>query len=334
MEKHSGVKSLLSIRKVLFLIFIITAHTAYAEERSGGGYAGTFLRIGLGARAMAMGGGSTALHDDGYTAYYNPAGLVFLEKHYFTTTLNSMALDRRLFFIGYAQPIGNQKAEDKKGPMMGGFAAGWICAGVDNIDARDFNGNDTGTLSNWEHCFYFSFSLSPVRNFSVGVSGKLLYNRFPGITESGETISAVGFGFDIGVMYRILPNLSVGLCIKDLRSRYTWDTQNLWERGTQRTDHFLRTIRWGAAWERVLDRLLITLDLEKTENLPLRYYTGIQINTFENLFLRCGLRDGELTFGTGYRISMLNRIVQMDYGFVPDPVAPRGMHVFTWSFIF
>ena len=305
--------------------------TGFSDEVGRGGYAGSFLRMGLGARAMAMGGGSVALVDDGYATYYNPAGLVSLEGHWFTTTLHSMALDRRLLYAGYAQAVGG-----KRGLMRGGFSAGWLCAGVDEIDARDFNGNDTGTLSSWEHCFFFSFALQPTSSLSIGLSGKLLYHRFPGITDGGESLSATGLGFDIGLVFEPVRFLSLGLTVKDLRSRYTWEnTEKLWpEEGSQTVDTFPRVVRGGVAVRGLSNRVVGTFDLEKVEYRPLGYRIGVQVEGYRGVFLRGGVLDGDPTFGTGYRMAGLGKFIQLDYGFVPDPVAPRGNHVFTWSFVF
>ncbi|MBN1638193.1 MAG: UPF0164 family protein, partial [Ignavibacteriales bacterium] len=41
--------------------------------------AANFLKIGAGARAIGMGGAYTALSDDIYSVYYNPAGIARTE---------------------------------------------------------------------------------------------------------------------------------------------------------------------------------------------------------------------------------------------------------------
>jgi hypothetical protein len=300
-----------------------------------GGYSGNFLRMGLGARGMGMGGTSTALTTDGCTAYYNPAALVFLERKWITASLRSMALDRSLNYIGYAQSVGNTAEEaSKKGLIRGGFSIGWLSAGVSNIDARDFNGNDIGTLSNWEHGFFFSFALNPAPQFAIGFSGKILYNRFPDITDKGEAISATGFGFDIGLLFRPSSNLFFGITVKDIRSGYTWDTQDLWERGTQTINSFPRILKMGGVWKGLQDRLVLALDIEKIEYWPFMYNGGAQWKVYDGIFLRGGLYHNDLTFGAGYDLALSNKSLRLDYAFVSDPVAPHGNHIFTCSFVF
>jgi len=305
-----------------------------AAEVGRGGYAGSFFRMGLGARAMGMGDVSVAYTDDGCATYYNPASLVFLENRWVTTSLRSMALDRRLTYIGYAQSLGKQESSSlPTGALRGGFSVGWLCGGVTNIDARGYNGEDIGTLSNWEHGFSFSFAINPAPPFAIGFNAKLLYNRMPDITDDGNGISATGFGFDFGLLLKPSPFLAIGLVVKDIGSRYTWDTQDLWEKGTQTIDQFPRVLRFGMAWRLFGDRLILAGDIEQVEGCPQNIKCGIQWKCFQRVFLRAGLKDETITFGGGLRVHSLGRSVQLDYGYVPDPVAPSGNHLFTCSFI-
>ena len=326
--------------KLFFLIWIVSILLIFgsvrSEETGRGGYAGSFLRMGIGARALGMGDGSVALAEDGYTAYYNPAALVFLKNRWFSATCQLMALDRYQYYIGYSQAFqGKSTGSDKRGLMRGGFSVGWLSTGVNHIDARDFDGNAIGELSHNEHCFFFSFALNPDPHLAIGFSGKLLWNRFPGITDEGDAISATGFGFDIGVLVKPLDNVSVGLTVRDLRSGYTWDTQNLWVgEGSQTTNTFLRVVRGGVSWKLLSNHLMLNGDLEKIEYWPVRAVAGIQYEPVDGVFLRTGLRGKAISFGGGYRFAWVKKLFQMDYAYVPDSVAPSANHVFTWSFIF
>jgi len=51
-----------------------------AEAKGPGTSAANFLKIGVGARATAMGDAFTGLANDGTCLYWNPAGLTQLEK--------------------------------------------------------------------------------------------------------------------------------------------------------------------------------------------------------------------------------------------------------------
>jgi hypothetical protein len=352
-------------------ILLLNVLNVHASEVGRGGQAGGFLRLGVGARAMAMGGGSSAMTDDATAGYYNPAGLAFLKGKHVGFTLNSMALDRTLSSVGYAQSFGSERAPDRKfkfdpdtdpesdsdddtdtdsvsdttrsrKPMQAGFSVAWLGAGVDDIDGRDYDGNHTRMYSNWENAFYFSFAIKPHPVLALGFSAKLLWSTFPRLTDTGKAMSATGLGFDLGVMVRPVPSVTIGASVHDLRSRYTWDSQRMYERGSQTTARFPVGISAGAAWCGFSGRVLATVRLDQYETvlengsryLPASVSAGIQAEPVRDIFLRAGLRGGGFTFGGGYCRTVFSKRTELDYAFVPDPVAPRGNHVFSWSFVF
>jgi hypothetical protein len=314
---------------VLAVILAGVSVPAFPDDTGRGREAGAAFRMGLGARELGMGGGYAALADDACAAYVNPAGLVWLDRRWFTATARSMALDRKFYSLGYAQSLGG-----KNGLMKAGFSLGWLCAGVDNIDLRDFDGNPAGTLSQWEHDFYFSFAVQPVPMVSLGMTAKVLYNRFPDLVDEGTALSAVGFGFDLGVAVRPISSLRIGLSVKDIGSKYTWDTQDLYEQGTQTIDRFPRIVIAGMAWCGLGGRLLAAMDAEQVEFHPVAFRAGMEFKVVRGIDLRIGTKAGEWTFGAGIGFSIPMADVRLDYAFVEDPAAPRPSHVFSWSFLF
>ena len=58
--------------------------TLFAETNAG--LAGSYLRMGLGAQAIAMGNSGVALSANGFSAYYNPAGIPYLDKRHLSMT--------------------------------------------------------------------------------------------------------------------------------------------------------------------------------------------------------------------------------------------------------
>jgi hypothetical protein len=314
----------------LFLIIALCVNV-FADGVGRGGYAGSFLRMGLGARGMAMGGGSVSLPQGACTSYYNPAGLVYLDKRWITLTANAMALDRKLLHAGYAQSISAKSHSAKSGLIRGGFSIGWICAGVDQIDGRDFDGQPTGMLSSWENAFFFSFALNPTPHVAAGFNAKALYSRFPKIRDDGEAMTSTGFGFDAGIMVRPVASLTLGFVLRDLRARYTWDSQKLYERGTQTVDAFPKSMRAGASWRAVQNRLTVACDVEKIDFFPASVSFGAEFEARRGLFARAGFFRNEPTVGGGLRFTKWGGESVLDYALVPDPVAPGPTHVFSWS---
>ncbi|MFO7891585.1 MAG: DUF5723 family protein [bacterium] len=315
-------------KKYLFICILVSGFMVLCQagDAGRGGYAGAFLRMGLGARILGMGGGSVALSNE-YSSYYNPAGLVFLKGKYFSSTINSMSLDRNFFCLLYAQSFENMDEEN----IRAGFSAGVISAGVSNIDGRDFNGIHTQNYSTSENCFFFSFALMPVPFLSLGVSGKVLYYRLPGVAREGGNLSSTGFGLDFGMMVKVRDNLSLGISIKDIRAKYSWDTQKVYEKGTQTIDEFPVIFRAGAAYDSLFNRITVTFDIEKAEFFPASFYAGFEMQVVKCLTLRSGLLNGHITFGFGTELSVWNRKMYFNYGYVSEPAAPDNMNIFTWS---
>src|SRR5262245_57375127 len=71
----SPARSLLAAGSLVWML--VVPMTAGAGDK----YAGEFLHVGAGARAIGMGGAFIAIADDASAAYWNPAGLPFLGKH-------------------------------------------------------------------------------------------------------------------------------------------------------------------------------------------------------------------------------------------------------------
>ncbi|MBN2105064.1 hypothetical protein JW835_13565 [bacterium] len=320
-------------KKILVSLIVLFTIQGMATDIGRGGMAGSFLRMGIGARMLGMGGGSAALTDDGHTLYYNPAGLVFLQDRWITLALHNMALDRHLMFLGYAQSIGREE-QSKRGMLRGGFGLGWLSAGVNDIDQRDENGTHQGTLSHGEHCFYFSFAVNPHSRFSVGLSGKLLYSRFPDIAKKGGAFSSAGFGFDFGVVFRPLSTVTFGAALRDVRTRLTWNSQEVYDQGIQVTDYFPKVMQLGLAWRGLSEKMILHADYQKIEDMPGIVLSGMEYTILSQFFLRMGIDDKEPAFGLGCCGEVFSKGFRLDYAYVSDPVAPRNNHVMTCAFYF
>src|SRR5579872_2550899 len=111
---------------VVAAMLVLTATLAKADRN----YSGDFLSIGVGARALGMGGAFVAVADDATSAYWNPAGLSFIPNIEVTTIhLNPNAL-QSYDFVNYAQFL-----ED-----IGTFSLSYIRLGADQIPLTDASG--------------------------------------------------------------------------------------------------------------------------------------------------------------------------------------------------
>ncbi|HNR67264.1 MAG TPA: hypothetical protein PKN04_00655 [bacterium] len=317
----------------LVVLSAVMISTAFAETGDGG-YAGAFLRMGVGARAKAMGDALTALPSGAASGIYNPALLPHLKNREVQVSFAFLPLDRNLDFVGYAQPLHAESDSSSERPISAGFALAWIHAGVDEIDGRDFSGNRIGTFSNSEHAFVLSFAINPLPWVSVGLNGKVVYNRFPHLGRDDEAVSAQGFGLDIGAFANPLPGLMVGAVLHDNLSKYTWNTDKVWDKGTSTIDEFPKISRFAVAYRIPQQWLLLALDVEDSQLQNPRYHGGIELSAKELGALRMGLDDDKLTFGLGFQVDLFGKETRLDYAFVAGGAAPHADHIFSWAFVF
>src|ERR1700741_1862482 len=116
-------RSVPTICLALLLPALLAPGTARATR-----YAGEFLRIGVGARALGMGSAFAGLADDGTAAFWNPAGLATLSSREVTAMhAEQFGSIVKYDFLSYTMPLG------APGQPKQAFAISLIRLGVDNI---------------------------------------------------------------------------------------------------------------------------------------------------------------------------------------------------------
>jgi len=317
---------------ILVSLFVLLTTTLFAKDGDGG-YAGAFLRMGMSARAKALGDAYSAIAEGAVAGFYNPALLPHLKERQLALAIAFLPLDRSLDYIGYAQSLRPKFSEDdSERPLAAGFSLAWIHAGVDNIDGRDFSGNHTADYSNDEHAFYLSFALSPAPIFSVGVSGKVLYNRLPGMTQEDKALTSTGFGIDFGLYLTPVNNLSFGLVAKDKLSKYTWNTDKVYERGTTTTYKFPQVYRGAVAYRIPQKWLLLTAEIEDSKEQLRRYHVGAEFSYQDAGALRIGFDENVPTFGMGLFGDFFGVQSSINYAFLSEDSGAGSEHLFTWTF--
>ena len=91
---------------VVFLIGPIMVSGQQAELNQVGTSMANFLKIGVGARATAMGDAYVAIADDISTLYWNPGGLSTLENNQMMFQAAEWLVNTRLNFFGFSYRLG------------------------------------------------------------------------------------------------------------------------------------------------------------------------------------------------------------------------------------
>jgi hypothetical protein len=307
---------------VLLLLSILLGNAASAQI---GGTAGSFSRVGFGARGIGMGNACTAVASGPVSSYYNPALSAFSGSPTATATFGVLAFDRSLNFLNYTQPL----------KPMAGISVGLINAGVGNIDGRDGDGLHTEDYAVTENQFFLSFANRVDPRVSIGVTVKLLYSKL------FESVKSTTVGFDVGLCARLTDDLTLGAAVIDLNSKYKWDTKQIYfENGRTTEDKFPNLRRVGLAYALLDTTAILTAEYENSSAGTNLFRFGAEFAVTGNFTVRGGLDRLELgDEATGAKPSFGFTVLQpldgwtpaVHYAFVIESYASHGMHIITLS---
>jgi len=221
------------------------------------GYEGSIVfQGGLGAKALGMGGAFSALADDGTVALWNPAGILAFGENAWIGGATSQLFG----MVGY-QYVG------------GGFSfAGYgIGLGWANASAGEYYSANAfmGTVG--------------VKIGDFGWVGANLKYYMEKITQDYS-----GFGFDLGVIIPVMPELSIAVVAKDLGASI---------KGQTVTPVYVA----GLAGKLLDGALILGTDLELTSAFAVKNFrAGLGFQLIENLGIRAGLVVPEFKFDKYY----------------------------------
>jgi len=296
-------------------------------------YAGEFLRIGVGARALGMGSAFVGLADDGTAAYWNPAGLATLSQRELTAMhAEQFGSIVQYDFLSYVMPVG------AAGKPRQAISVSLVRLGVSDIpDTRglqiiDQNGNGKFDYPNDllvvdESRFIFdsdndvALLFSYARDVRPGLS---LGGNFKYIRQwLGDSLRSNGFGIDLGLLYVGRSGYSMGATLHDATT-----TRILWNTGTG--EFIAPSLRLGAAKTHGFRdrRHLVTAALDvqvgfSDERLSsqahlgavtFEFHPGLEYWYDRRLALRAGFEAQNFTAGAGLRYHRFG----LDYAYLDN----------------
>ncbi len=305
------------MKRLLIIACLLRLAPSPVIAQGDGGYAGAALCMGLGARAVGLGNAFVGLADDAYAGYYNPAALPWLSSRQIALTYSFLTLDRVVQYVGYAQNL----------PPTAGISIGWLRAGTDEIDGRDFSGEHTEFISEAFDVFSFSFAIRPHPKIAAGLTIKLLQHD---LTETKATDVA----FDLGLMLRLTESIRLGAQLKDYQGSLTWDTQNVYARGSTTVDDIPVIARLGASWT-VADMVTFAADAEFNEKQQERIHVGAELRRNSSYAIRAGMDDSRPSIGAGLYFDIFGGAdAVLDYTLLGGLVGEGETHLFSWLFLF
>jgi len=309
------------MKKILFLFILLTFYNLNAQTVIAK-YAGEFMSLGVGGRAIGMGGAFTAVANDVTAGYYNPAGLAnlnypqitLMHAEQFGALVNYdygaivIPYDTDMSFALSAFRIGIDGIHDTRNALYDANGDGIIDIRDDRLDY-----NKITEFSNQDWAFYLSFAKKYSENFYWGVNAKV-------IRRSIAEASATGIGFDIGAFYSPFDNFYLGANLQDATT-----TLIAWSTG--RNELVSPTLKIGTSYfltEFLGGYLLPALDFDlRFENRrfasqfnigPISFdmHAGLEYSFRNLIYVRGGYNDvKQFTIGTGVKLPKLN----IDYSF-------------------
>lgn len=169
-------------KRLITVALVVMAVTLFAQAAfaaPAGNPVGTavIFDIGMGARALGMGGAYVAIADDANAIYYNPAGLTYVEGHNVTSLYSSL--------LGAGNYLGAGYAQKNLGVGVVGL--------MSTVTERDEYGNPGNSFGYRESALIGGYA-GKFGMFSLGGSLKLYSQAAPGNTGFGITadIGALG----------------------------------------------------------------------------------------------------------------------------------------------
>lgn len=289
--------------------------------------AAQFLKIGAGARPIAMGGAYTALSNDILSIYWNPAGLARIVGSGEATFNHAEWLaDTDYDFAAFSINAGN----------VGSFGFQVISFRTPEQPVRTIR-NPEGTGQFWD-ANSISLGITFARNltdrFSIGFTGKF-------VQESIFNVTARGAAFDIGVLYDTpFKNLTLGASISNFGTKMKLDGRDLFfnedplpEQGSVeevpakfRAESYDMplNLKFGLAWRVVNSenlRVLVAADGAQPNDNTEFVNGGVEFGLKNILFLRGGykalfLENSEqgATFGVGLKYDTVGTNLKLDFG--------------------
>jgi hypothetical protein len=255
------------------------------------------LRMGVGARALGMGGAYIAEVKDASATYWNPAGLIEMEHLNITGMFSAnMAYERNHNFLAYGRKFG-----------FGALAMGWISSEVRGIRGYDYEDVFTETFRETENVFLFSYA-NKVGKFSLGTSFKIVDQRM------GDYLSETGIGVDFGARYAYNDDIVLGAVVKDVATKVGgWTGKyEVWN------DRVPTNFGVGAVVYPYAG-FTFPVDVYMVEGGDISLHFGGEYTyQFEEKYsasIRPGLNDGQLTFGFGLKFVKFT----IDYAFISEP---------------
>lgn len=271
------------IKKILILSLLVMGLALPAQAKGPGTTSANFLKVGVGARATALGEAYTALVSDASALYWNPAALANIKNSEFFTAYNSYLLGVSQGYIALSFPS-----------LDGIIGIGVNYMDMGTFEGYDKDGNPIAGFGATDTYIFLGYGRNLSEGWSLGIALGSLSDTIQGDTESA-------FVGTVGVLKKIGGKHRIGIAVQNFGQGLGGDPLPL-------------TFKVGVATEFPLFTVSADVCLPNDNNFY--FCLGAEWNPTKAFSLRAGYRNGRdegpgLSAGAGFKIGTLT----LDYAF-------------------
>lgn len=312
------------IIKLAFLLVFVPSSLLVAQTiKNKTGTAGfQFLKLGVGARNVALGGATTAMAEGPTAIYWNPAGICFDNKTSATFFYNVWIASINHNFIGFKTPFSENN--------FIGAAVNFVT--MDDMEETTIN-NPQGTgsyFSAYDFAIVLSYGRQITDRFSAALSVKYINERI-------WDLVADGWAFDVGFIYQF-HKFRLGMSFNNfgtekeiegdqLESEYQifpdYKTDEVFLARVPKSIRLPINFRFGAGFDLLkihYHKLVLMADVAYFNDIGETENIGVEYSLLENYTLRFGYKSNhdamDIAFGGGVKFYLKNICLQIDYAAV------------------
>ena len=282
------------ILSALIVVCLVVPTVAMGEDGSAGL---AFLKLGVGARAIAMGDAYTAVSGDASSIYWNPAAIIDVENIDVALMHTEWFQDIRYEYVGGVRSFGDQA-----------FGVGVVGLYMDDLERREGPSDEPiGHFGVFDFAVTGSYARRLTDNLDVGGSVKYLHEKIDDETATGVAV-------DLGGRYMVpgFDGLSAGVALMNLGPQMKFIE-----------DKFDLPVMYklGAALDVPVESLkgnvVVSADAVMPNDGDTKMHFGLEYEYADMIALRFGYRSGwdnqNVSMGLGVKAGRF----RVDYAVVP-----------------
>ena len=259
------------------VLALLSVTNARAEEQNNG-VPGDWLSRYMGPRPAGIGGAFVALASDPTGVVWNPAGLSFMSQNAVHIESSRLFESTSINGLSFAVP-------GRKLPSVG-LTILTLRSG--NFEKTNELNEPLGEFNQSDMAFFFSASKDITHKFALGANLKI-------VRQSVDEFDASGVGIDLGLMFHVLPTVSLGASLLNIGG----PSVNMREIDETYPSEF----RGGVAVKFLDGRGLVAAELNHRAGPGTSFYGGTEFWVHRSLALRVGYAAADPSGGFSYRVS-------------------------------